>query len=232
MKNKQIFSPHFNDRALPIDAVIIHYTDMSSAAEAARWLCDPASNVSAHYLIDEAGGILQLVPEDKRAWHAGASYWQGCTDINSCSIGIELANPGHTHGYCAFPEGQITALLNLLKDIRTRWDIPSARILGHSDVAPRRKQDPGHLFPWDILAREGLGLWADKVSSLHHRATPRDEGTLITDLNKIGYETHSLLHALLAFQRHFQPHKVDGVADHETLSLIQDLRGLKDRTGV
>jgi N-acetylmuramoyl-L-alanine amidase len=196
-------SPHFNERLLPVDAIIIHYTDMQSAEEALAWLSNPASNVSCHYLIDEEGKIYRLVKEAKRAWHAGESYWQGCTDLNSCSIGIELANPGHSYGYIPFPEAQIHALIKLCHDIRTRWDIPPVRILGHSDIAPRRKQDPGHLFPWDTLAREGLGLRPMDITI--------DTNIDVTEaLEKIGYETVSPRQALLAFQRHFQPHKVNG----------------------
>lgn len=209
-------SPHFNERSIDIDSIIIHYTDMPTAERALAWLCDSKSQVSAHYLIDEKGTIYQLIEEDKRAWHAGESYWQGREDLNSCSIGIELANPGHSFGHLPFPEAQIEALITLCQRIQTRWGIPSSRILGHSDVAPRRKQDPGHLFPWDRLAQEGLGLWPISHSeALKHNVTDA--------LAKIGYETTSLPHALFAFQRHFQQHKVDGVADDETLILLAGL---------
>ena len=159
MKILKAPSPHFNERLSPVDSIIIHYTDMPAADETLGWFSNPTSKVSSHYLIGEEGKIYQIVEEDKRAWHAGESYWQGCRDINGCSIGIELANPGHSHGYLPFPEAQINALLELCQDIRTRWDVPPYRILGHSDVAPQRKQDPGHLFPWKKLAKEDLGLW-------------------------------------------------------------------------
>lgn len=217
MKTLEVPSPHFNERLLPVDAIIIHYTDMLSVEETLAWFSNPDSRVSSHYLIDEKGKIYRLVEEPRRAWHAGESYWQGCTDLNSCSIGIELANPGHSYGYTPFPEVQINALIYLCHDIRTRWSIPSIRILGHSDIAPRRKQDPGHLFPWEILAREGLGLWPTDITI--------DTNIDVTEaLKKIGYETISLTHALLAFQRHFQSHKVDGEVDQETLSLLRRLR--------
>ncbi|HUX79981.1 MAG TPA: N-acetylmuramoyl-L-alanine amidase, partial [Alphaproteobacteria bacterium] len=234
-------SPHFNERELPINTILIHYTDMPTAKEALAWLSNPQSKVSSHYLIDEMGQVYQLVEEDKRAWHAGEGYWQGCTDLNSCSIGIELANPGHSHGYIPFPEAQIDALLRLCVDIRTRWDILDSRILGHSDIAPRRKQDPGHLFPWETLARAGLGLWPTHSNKskfpglLRSKAEwgerlgetpmePRQSSLDITeDLAKIGYETVSPTSTLLAFQRHFQPHKVDGVPDYETLSVLYGL---------
>ncbi|MBS0271156.1 MAG: N-acetylmuramoyl-L-alanine amidase [Proteobacteria bacterium] len=253
MKILEVPSPHMNERLLPINSIIIHYTDMPTAEQALAWLSNPASNVSSHYLIDEKGCIYQLIPEDKRAWHAGESYWQGCSDLNSCSIGIELANPGHRYGYLPFPDPQIEALMRLCQDIMTRWDIPASRILGHSDIAPRRKQDPGHLFPWETLAREGLGLWLpffschpresedpanDWISAYAgmtlegspNKASSNAKSISLTEaLNKIGYETVSPTHSLLAFQRHFQPHKVDGVADEETVSLLQALLNLQNK---
>lgn len=247
-------SPNFNERPSVIDAIIIHYTDMISAEAALAWLVSPASHVSAHYLIDEAGQIYGIVDERHRAWHAGESYWQDCTNLNDCSIGIELANPGHTNGYQPFPEAQIESLITLCLDIQKRWNIPQSRILGHSDVAPQRKQDPGHLFPWEKLAREGLGVWpgAVKLSTVRperrHAVTKSkgeasdhssfdfgsfQEPTLRTNsvssldlapiLSQIGYDISSSVHALMAFQRRFQPHKVDGVADEETRALAQDL---------
>ena len=239
-------SPHFNDRALPLDAIIIHYTDMPSADEALAWLTNPTSCVSAHYLIDESGKIYQLVPDEKRAWHAGESFWQDCMDMNSCSLGIELANPGHSHGYQAFPEAQIDALMHLCEQLSARWDISSSRILGHSDIAPRRKQDPGHLFPWETLAREGFGLWpalaapqnviARSETTKQSRDTaknfswiaaaplgPRNDDFFEKALTTIGYETLSLPHTIRAFKRHFQPHNLDDRADEETAHLIQGL---------
>ncbi len=210
-------SPNLNDRSADIDAIIIHYTDMPSADAALAWMRNPESQVSAHYLIDEKGAIHQLVPDEKRAWHAGVSYWQGDTNLNDRSIGIELANPGHTHGYVPFPEPQIESLLSLCQKLRVNWDIPSARIIGHSDIAPQRKQDPGHLFPWEILAREGLGL------------CPKDDGSVIQHegaieaLGKIGYDTTSPQDTVAAFQRHFRPLKIDGMVDEETLRLIGGL---------
>jgi N-acetylmuramoyl-L-alanine amidase len=150
-------SPNFNERPMAIDAIILHYTDMVSTEAALAWLINPASKVSAHYLISEEGTIYQMVKEEDRAWHAGVSYWQGQHNLNDSSIGIELANPGHTHGYQPFPDAQIEALIELCLEIQKRWSIPGNRILGHSDVAPGRKQDPGPLFPWERLARVGLG---------------------------------------------------------------------------
>lgn len=145
-------SPNFTARRggheIP-SMIIIHYTGMKTGQEALERLCDPEAQVSAHYVIEENGDIYQLVDDDKRAWHAGASEWQGETDINSASIGIELVNPGHEWGYRDFPDVQIEALIELSKDLVERYGIPVERILGHSDVAPGRKQDPGELFPWD-----------------------------------------------------------------------------------
>jgi len=245
-------SPNFNDRPSAIDALIIHYTDMVSAEAALAWLINPASHVSAHYLIDEEGHVYRMVSEEHRAWHAGESYWQGCRNLNDRSIGIELANPGHSHGYQPFPEAQIQTLIKLCLDIKKRWNIPSSRILGHSDIAPQRKQDPGHLFPWESLAREGLGMWpvplqepqrgglmdflsqfVDGIDLLSHTALAfqrhfqshkaPQERELMKMFSQLGYDITSPVHTLLAFQRHFQPHKVDGVADQETHALLHGL---------
>jgi N-acetylmuramoyl-L-alanine amidase len=216
MKIKETPSPNFNERSRALDSIILHYTDMLSADEALKWLCNPVSKVSAHYLIGEDGQTYQLVDEENRAWHAGESFWQGRTDLNSCSVGIELANPGHSFGYRTFPEAQIDALISLCEGIMSRWSIAGSRILGHSDVAPRRKQDPGHLFPWERLANAGMGLWPSPNGRI-------DDGSITESLAQIGYEIISPTDALLAFQRHFQPHKVDGVADNETIALIQGL---------
>jgi N-acetylmuramoyl-L-alanine amidase len=208
-------SPNHNERLCPIDTVLLHYTDMESAQRAIDALRNPLSQVSCHYVIDEEGQVYTLVEERKRAWHAGKSFWQGRTDLNSSSVGIELVNPGHSYGYIPFSDSQIEALIELLLEIQSRWEIPSSRILGHSDVAPRRKEDPGHLFPWKRLHQKGLGLWPVEGKGAYPDVK---EG-----LSKIGYETISLPHALLAFQRHFQPHKMDGIADDETLALIAGL---------
>lgn len=215
----QVFSPHFNERSLPINTLLIHYTDLPTTDEALSCLTRPDSRVSAHYLIDEKGKVYQLVSEEKRAWHAGKSYWRGCIDLNSCSIGIELSNPGHSHGYLPFPNEQIQSLVKLWTDIKSRWDIPSCRILGHSDVAPQRKQDPGHLFPWKALSQEGFGLWPDVLSPPPSPSLP----DLMESLHAIGYEITSPQDTLLAFQRRFEPHKMDGLATLETLALAQGL---------
>ncbi|HLS19578.1 MAG TPA: N-acetylmuramoyl-L-alanine amidase, partial [Paracoccaceae bacterium] len=156
-------SPNFGARrggAHP-DMVILHYTGMESAAAAAERLCDPCAEVSAHYLLDIDGTVFTMVAEDQRAWHAGVSAWGGVTDVNSRSIGIELANPGHCHGYPPFPEPQMAALATLLRGILGRWSIPPERVLGHGCIAPGRKIDPGEKFDWRRLARDGLAIWAE-----------------------------------------------------------------------
>lgn len=203
-----------------IDMLILHYTGMKTAQEALDRLCDPAAKVSAHYLVDEGGCIWRLVDETNRAWHAGASSWQGRSDINSASIGIELVNPGHEFGYRPFPEAQMAALETLARGILARHPIPPSNVLGHSDVAPGRKQDPGELFDWARMGRAGIGLWPDFTK----RATaPQTMEELQAALRAIGYacrasgvldpETQAVL---TAFQRHFRPALCDGAADAET----------------
>lgn len=158
-------SPNFNERTTLPDMVVLHYTGMPTGHEALERLCDPAAKVSAHYCVDEDGSVYRLVPEERRAWHAGVGFWKGATDINGLSIGIEIVNPGHEFGYRDFPPVQIDAVTGLLDAIRGRWEISDARILGHSDIAPERKQDPGERFPWKTLAEAGHGLWPDSFNS-------------------------------------------------------------------
>lgn len=141
--------------------IVLHYTGMESGQAALDRLRDPTAKVSSHYLVEEDGRVFRMVPEERRAWHAGVSFWKGQQDVNGASIGIEIVNPGHEFGYRAFPEAQIAALIELLDDIRGRWMIADSRIVGHSDVAPDRKVDPGELFPWRRLAEAGHGLWVD-----------------------------------------------------------------------
>jgi N-acetylmuramoyl-L-alanine amidase len=229
-------SPNFGPRQ-PVDGVsgvrhvVLHYTGMESCAAALERLCDPGADVSAHYLVDEDGAVYRMVDEDKRAWHAGKSFWHGVRDINSTSIGIEIANPGHDHGYRPFPEAQIAALMELLAGIADRHAITPDNILGHSDIAPGRKADPGELFPWQRLAGEGLGLWPEPSKPLP--GTP-DLAAAFRRLSEIGYPVpiNDLLGADLleprsgatdvisAFQRRFRPHKVDGVLDLETAAVL------------
>jgi len=228
-------SPNHSERKSAIDMIVLHYTGMKSGEEALARLTDPASHVSSHYLVDEDGRIDQLVPEAQRAWHAGLSSWRGITDINSCSIGIEIVNPGHDYGYRDFPAGQIDAVIGLCRDIVARRNIPAARVLAHSDVAPARKQDPGEKFPWDRLAAAGIGLWAEP-SPLREGTTlkPDDRGPQVAELQRalarFGYAadiTHlydkPTAEIVTAFQRHFRPARVDGIADRSTFATLQRL---------
>jgi N-acetylmuramoyl-L-alanine amidase len=229
-------SPNFDQRRSPPDMVVVHYTGMSTGAEALERLCDPEAKVSAHYMIEEDGRVYQLVPEERRAWHAGVSFWKGETDVNAVSIGIELVNPGHELGYPDFPDMQVEALIGLLDAIRGRWTIPNGRILGHSDVAPDRKIDPGEKFPWKRLALDGHGLWVEPDPAPGAPLSLGDEGAgvfaLQAGLTRLGYDsapsgrydphTESII---TAFQRHWRPQRVDGIADGETRArLVRLLR--------
>lgn len=210
-----------------VDILLLHYTDMASAAAALERLCDPAARVSAHYCIDEDGTVYRLVDEARRAWHAGVSSWAGASDINARSIGVELVNPGHTCGYRPFPAAQMTALSALAKAILARHPIPPGRVLGHSDVAPARKRDPGELFDWRALAAAGIGLWPDAPSP----ADPApDVAELQAQLARFGYAVprHGRLDdetraVLAAFQRHFRPAAVTGEPDGETAARLAAL---------
>ena len=176
MKTIAAPSPNFDARVGPPDMIVLHYTGMQGGIAALERLRDPAAKVSSHYLVEEDGRIFALVAEERRAWHAGKSFWRGETDINARSVGIEIVNPGHEFGYRPFPDAQITAVIDLLADIRLRWSVEDARILGHSDVAPGRKEDPGELFPWRRLAQAGHGLWAEPVAAPGAALTEGDEG--------------------------------------------------------
>ena len=210
-------SPNFNERQLPVTMVVLHYTGMESAEAAIARLTDPKAEVSAHYLIDEDGTIHRLVPEDKRAWHAGEAHWRGITDVNSASIGIELVNPGHEFGYREFTPAQIEALIPLLHEIKDRHDITRGNIVGHSDVAPTRKQDPGELFPWGHLARLRLALPRPTKNLMDPEWS--DAGFLLA-LERFGYEVTDQLAATVAFQRRFRPELIDGEIDGECRCLL------------
>lgn len=216
-------SPNFGPRAsgAEIDILLLHYTGMESAEGALDRLTDPAARVSAHYLIDEGGGIFRLVEEEMRAWHAGESAWAGERDVNSRAIGIELTNPGHEFGYRDFPEPQIEALIALARRILARHAIPAYRVLGHSDVAPGRKMDPGERFPWPRLAGAGIGLYPP--SDLAPAARAPDEGAFIRDLARFGYGIDregsgvpplpKPEAVITAFRRHFRPERLEGPLD-------------------
>ena len=230
-----VASPNHGERKSAIDMIVLHYTGMKSGEDALTRLTDPASQVSSHYLVYEDGRIDQFVPEARRAWHAGLSSWKGVTDINSCSIGIEIVNPGHEFGYRDFPDAQIDAVIALCRDIVARHNIPAARVLAHSDIAPARKQDPGEKFPWGRLAASGIGLWVEP-SPLTEGTTlqPEDRGPQVAELQRVlarfGYAadiTHrydtGTTEIVTAFQRHFRPARVDGLADRSTVATLQRL---------
>ncbi|MBM3555496.1 MAG: N-acetylmuramoyl-L-alanine amidase [Alphaproteobacteria bacterium] len=236
-------SPNFDARpeGQEVDILLLHYTGMKTAAEALARLVDPAAKVSAHYLIDEDGAVHRLVDETKRAWHAGVASWDGAKDINGRSVGIELVNPGHEWGYRPFTEAQYLALTDLGGRIRARHPIPPWRVLGHSDVAPERKRDPGEKFDWARLSAYGLGLWP--IARRPKAWTNLEEGgegaavaALQGELASFGYgivstgrfgaETRLVVEAL---QRHFRPARIDGVADSETVGILRALLTARDR---
>lgn len=221
-------SPNFDARppGTTIDTIILHYTGMIDAASALARLADPGAKVSAHYVIDEDGTLYRMVAEDQRAWHAGVSSWRGQSDINGRSIGIELVNPGHEFGYRPFPKAQFDRLVSLARDLLRRHPIRASRVLGHSDVAPERKSDPGELFDWKKLAECGVGLWPP-AEARHSAATPPLVGEIQEKLQRFGYaiEVTSIIDdatkaVLTAFQRHFRPERIDGVPDAETASIL------------
>ena len=231
-------SPNHSERkdgAKP-DMIVLHYTGMRDNEAAIRQLCTPLAEVSAHYVVLQDGYIVQLVAEARRAWHAGPSSWAGETDINSCSIGIEIANPGHDHGYPDFPKRQIAAVTALCRSIFTRHQVPADRVLAHSDVAPTRKQDPGEKFPWKVLADSGIGLWVKPAP-----ITPAgpifvlgETNPTIEEMQRLlarygygvtptGYLDGTTRDAVAAFQRHFRPIRVDGVVDVSTMATLKAL---------
>lgn len=229
------------DPAQPVSMLILHYTGMETAAVALARLCDPAAKVSAHYMIDEDGRVFRLVPEERRAWHAGVSFWAGARDINAISIGIELVNPGHPYpgyagGYRPFPEAQMAALEGLAAEILRRHHIPRHRVLGHSDVAPARKCDPGELFDWERLARRGIGITprGGVIAAAGPGLQPGMAGETVRalqrDLARFGYEIaetgiydEQTVLVVTAFQRHYRRARVDGVADFGTRAALADL---------
>jgi N-acetylmuramoyl-L-alanine amidase len=220
-------SPNFDARTAPPDMIILHYTGMQTGQAALDRLRDPDAKVSAHYLVEEDGRVFSLVAEERRAWHAGVSSWKGRENLNGVSIGVEIVNPGHEFGYRPFPEAQIAAVLELIDDIRGRWSIDDNQIVGHSDVAPDRKEDPGELFPWKRLAEAGHGFWVEVPAA---PGLPLGEGesgpgvfALQAGLTRLGfdcapsgqYEARTTT-VVRAFQRRWRPSKIDGIADGET----------------
>jgi N-acetylmuramoyl-L-alanine amidase len=230
-------SANFGERAngRQPDMIVLHYTGMPEVEGAIAQLCTAGTEVSAHYIVLEDGRIVQCVPEAKRAWHAGVSHWAGEEDINSCSIGIEIINRGHDWGYPDYPLRQIAAAIALCRGIMLRRKVPSHRVLGHSDVAPSRKKDPGEKFPWHSLANSGVGHWVQPApivrgETLKLGSISDDVASMQTAFARYGYNipTHGkydgpTMEVVTAFQRHFRPGRVDGVADHSTMTTLHAL---------
>jgi len=233
-------SPNFNDRKLPVSMLILHYTGMENGVTAKARLCDPAAEVSAHWLVHEDGMVDRLVDEDKRAWHAGRGSWNGITDVNSASIGIEIVNGGHNVPLAdgslpPYPDAQILAVIKLAKDIIERHDIQPRNIVGHSDIAPERKEDPGEHFPWAGLAAAGVGIWPGDLPEddrILFEAGDRDRGISIIQrgLADLGYgasvtgcldeHTQAIIRAV---QRRYRPAKIDGIIDMQVMEVLKRL---------
>ena len=225
------FSPNIDERKLPVSCLVMHYTGMETGTAAINRLCDPEAKVSAHYVVEEDGRVFQLVDEADRAWHAGVSEWKGITDLNSASIGIEIVNGGHDFGLPDFPDRQIDAVIELSKSILSRHEISD--IVGHSDIAPARKQDPGEKFPWQRLAEAGIGHWPDDIEDdrrVLFEKDSRDRGVAVVQsgLAHIGYgarvtgildETTRLI--IAALQRRYRPDQIDGQVDIQTMEIIR-----------
>ena len=220
-------SPNFDARTAPPEILVLHYTGMPTGEAALARLRDPEARVSSHYLVEEDGRIFRLVAEERRAWHAGVSFWKGARNLNGVSIGVEIVNPGHEFGYRAFPDAQVAAVIDLVADIRTRWTIDDGRIVGHSDVAPERKDDPGELFPWKRLAEAGHGLWVEAPPAPGLPLAQGDEGAgvfaLQAGFTRLGYDLPpsgrfdaATKAVVIAFQRHWRQGRVDGIADGAT----------------
>lgn len=217
-------SPNFDERDAPVSILVLHYTGMVDAASAIQRLSDPEARVSCHYLIAEDGQVLRMVEEDKRAWHAGQSYWRGLHALNNVSIGIEIVNPGHEFGYRPFTAQQMESLLPLCADICARHAIAPSNVVGHSDIAPTRKQDPGELFDWAALARVRLAVARPAKGLVDPGWT--DAGFLLA-LERFGYDVRDPLAATVAFQRRFRPELIDGTIDGECRAIL--LRLLLER---
>jgi N-acetylmuramoyl-L-alanine amidase len=227
-------SPNFDARTGPPDILVLHYTGMKTGPEALDRLRDPEAKVSSHYVVEEDGRVFRLVPEERRAWHAGVSFWKGERNINGVSIGVEIVNPGHEFGYRPFPDAQIAAVIDLISDIRTRWTISDDRIVGHADVAPGRKDDPGELFPWKRIAEAGHGLWAEAPPAPGEPLAEGAEGVgvfaLQAGFTRLGFDLPpsgkfdaATKAVVVAFQQHWRQDKVDGIADGQTRAQLMAL---------
>jgi N-acetylmuramoyl-L-alanine amidase len=210
-------SPNWDERSLPVSMLVLHYTGMQDADSAIARLRDPAAKVSCHYLVAEDGTVLRMVDEAKRAWHAGRSHWRTIDDVNSASIGIEIVNPGHDWGYRPFPAEQIEALIPLIADIKERHGITRGDVVGHSDIAPARKRDPGELFPWHSLARLRLALPRPTRNLMDPHWT---EAGFCLALERFGYDVADRMAAIMAFQRRFRPELIDGEIDAECRMIL------------
>jgi len=219
-------SPNHDERNGPVDILVMHYTGMKTADEALARLTDiNPPRVSSHYTVGRDGCVFRHVPEELRAWHAGVSWWQGERNVNARSIGIEIVNPGHEFGYIPFTDEQIAAVIELSKGILSRHAIPAIRVVGHSDVAPARKEDPGELFPWEQLAQEGIGRWPQP---LHVKGFSLQESEIAAQLSRYGYGVAPdmevpLAKVITAFQRHFRPSLVNGEWDSECAEALASL---------
>lgn len=226
-------SPNFDSRPgdTPVDMLVLHYTGMQSRDAALERMGDPTAKVSAHYCVDEDGTVYRLVAETARAWHAGVAHWRGHTDVNGRSVGVEIVNPGHEFGYRPFPPAQMEAVAVLCTEILARWPIPPRNVVGHADVAPERKEDPGELFDWPMLAARGIGLYPETGAATG--SSKDDIAALQKNLRRYGYgidvtgQADSRTAAVVtAFQRHFRPVRIDGVADGETRAILAALLAL------
>jgi N-acetylmuramoyl-L-alanine amidase len=224
-------SPNYNARVMPeggrpVRQIILHYTGMQDGQAAVDWLCNPESGVSSHYLVHEDGRIIQMVEEMDRAWHAGVSLWRGAADLNSSSIGIEIQNPGHEWGYRPFPDSQMRSVIRLVATLCVRHRIDRADVIGHSDIAPTRKEDPGELFDWPRLAMHRIALSRpDRLL-----ADPGwGDGAFALALERFGYDIADLAAATRAFQRRFRQNSVDGIVDGETRAILFTLQVLEEQ---
>jgi N-acetylmuramoyl-L-alanine amidase len=229
-------SPNHDERGQAVDMLILHYTGMQTAQAALDRLRDPVAAVSSHYVVDEDGTVFRLAPEDRRAWHAGVSHWRGHSALNGRSIGVEIVNPGHEWGYRDFPVLQLAAVCDLCIAVLARHAIPARNVVGHSDVAPDRKDDPGERFGWRALAENGVGLWPSDAVDLGTTGVVRDAATLRpvrAALAEIGYRVApeggldpALSTVVRAFQRHWRPEAVTGQVDDGTLVRLLGVREL------
>ncbi|PHR60411.1 MAG: N-acetylmuramoyl-L-alanine amidase [Robiginitomaculum sp.] len=244
MKIIQTPSPNFNERTLPISLLVLHYTGMETGGAALERMCDPDAKVSAHYMVSETGEISQMVAEKDRAWHAGVSSWGGETNINSASIGIEIVNGGHDYGLPDFPRTQIDAVIGLCSAVMKRHNIPDIGVVAHSDIAADRKEDPGEKFPWQTLAKEGVGYWPDLEADGDTRCLfasgARDRGVAImqSGLAYLGYDVEitgvidgKTMKTITAFQRRYRPQNIGGIIDVQTMEILTHLIQNKQKRG-